>query len=126
MKMGELGCGFPLFFDLIKYLIGLTALCTLVGVFMMVENYSAGKEDEWDSNNDGDIFLSGSLGAYGKDDHPSLAQPWLNVVLSWIMYGVYLYLWFKHKRLLKKIDDDTVTPSDFTLYLSDLPDPYDE
>jgi hypothetical protein len=37
------------------------------------------------------------------------------------MYGIYVFLWFKHKELLKIIDDDTITPSDFTLFLYDLP-----
>jgi hypothetical protein len=37
--MGELGCGFPLFFDLIKFLLALMGLATIFNIYSLVENY---------------------------------------------------------------------------------------
>jgi hypothetical protein len=73
---------------------------TVFSIYALTENYAAGKEGEWESENDGNIFMSGSLAAYGEDDHPSLVQPWLNLALGLVLYGIYVFVWFKHKRLL--------------------------
>ena len=48
-------------FDLVKFLIYIIIICTAVGVYPLVENYSEGKEDEWDDNSDNHVLSPGLL-----------------------------------------------------------------
>ena len=72
-NLGELGCGFPLFFDLIRYLIYIMGLCSIVGIYAMVDNYSADNGSDYDEQFSDNPILAGSLGAHGKDGHPNIA-----------------------------------------------------
>jgi hypothetical protein len=61
--------------------------------------------------------MAGSLAAHGKDGD-AITQAWVNFGLGLTLYIAYSILWFQHKKLTSIIDDEQITPSDFTLLLS--------
>ena len=48
-------------------------LCTLVGIYQMVDNYEADESSDFDEQFAANPLLAGSLGAHGKDGHPNIA-----------------------------------------------------
>ena len=59
--------------------------------------------------------MAGTLAAHGHDE-PSINQVWLNTILVFILlWIIFPLLQIRHKSLVKRIDEKTVTPSDFTL-----------
>jgi len=75
-------------------------------LFALVDNYSAGKEGEWDEKLDGHFIISGSIAAHGEDDAPSSYQAWLNAVMEWSLLVIYVVIHLRHKNLYQKIDED--------------------
>lgn len=64
-RLNELGQGFPLYYDMVKFLIFMlvTALL-LAGVYNLVKNYKEDRISEHDSNLSGHLILVGTLGTY--------------------------------------------------------------
>jgi len=48
-------------------------LCSIVGIYAMVDNYSADNGSDYDEQFSDNPILAGSLGAHGKDGHPNIA-----------------------------------------------------
>ena len=48
-------------------------LCCLVGVFQLVDNYTADNAYDYDEQFAENVILAGSLGGHGKDGIPSIA-----------------------------------------------------
>ena len=42
-------------------------ICLIFSFFCLIDNYSAGKEQEWDEGHDGHPIISGTIEAHGKD-----------------------------------------------------------
>lgn len=122
MEMSELGEGFPLYYDLAKWLMAAMAVVMLVvGVYCLVENYEAGKISERDTRLEGHLVLMGTLANYGKTSHPSLVQPWLHVLGMWLLLVFDYVLRVRHKRLTENLDLSMITPSDYTVMVANLP-----
>lgn len=68
----ELGCGFSLYYDLIKTLGFMMMICNWFSLFAMIDNYSADKAGEWDEKLDGHFIISGTIAAHGTDSAPSI------------------------------------------------------
>ena len=41
-----------------------------MSIFALYDNYTAGKEDQWDETLQGDFIISGTMAAHGTDSHP--------------------------------------------------------
>jgi hypothetical protein len=113
-----LGSGFPLFFDLFKFLILFTIFLAAVSVYALFDNHSAGNLAENDGDSDLDWILRCSIAAHGTSSTPSVAQPWLISISIILMNVGYFVLTLRHRAINKRIDFDLVTPSDYTLFMS--------
>ena len=89
--------------------------------FALYDNYTAGKEDQWDEELKGDFIISGSIAAHGTDSHPSVTQAWLNAVMSWLVLFVDVVIHIRSKRVVKKLSRDTLSPADFTILIRQIP-----
>jgi hypothetical protein len=94
-------------------------------VYFLIDNYTAGKQEEWADHYHVLNIMNGTLAAHGKDGTPT-DQLWINIGISVVLYGLYAITWTSHQRWMKKIDDNSITPRTFTLLLSGLPGPFDE
>lgn len=54
--------------------------CFAISFFALYDNYTAGKEHEWDEDLEGHWLISGTIAAHGTDSHPSIYQAWLNSI----------------------------------------------
>ena len=62
-RLNELGQGFPLYYDMVKFLIFmLAAALLLAGVYNLVKNYKEDRISEHDGNLSGHLILIGTLG----------------------------------------------------------------
>ena len=125
--MGELGVGFPLYYFFLKNcIILLLAAFLVVGIPCMVNNSSQGHEGSW--NSDSPWYITISLGGYGKHNTGDIPfwQGLLHTVfaLMIIVDSSWLRRYFKTKA--QEIDIDTITPSDFAVWVSGLDHSYTE
>lgn len=112
--LAELGEGFPLYFDLVKWVAFLLALCFVVaGCFCMYRNYSA---DSLRSN----YILRGSLANYGSSS-PSISEPSLHLCALVLLLLAHEFIVIRHEKMQTELDKHTVTPSDYTVMVRDLP-----
>ena len=96
-------------------------LCFIWSFFALYDNYTAGKEGEWDEKLDGHFIISGSICAHGEDDAPSSYQAWLNAAMAWCLLIIYVVVHIRHKDMVRQIDDDQISPPDFTIYIRNIP-----
>ena len=40
---------------------------TIMTLFSLIDNYTAGSEGEWEEKNDGHFIISGTIAAHGED-----------------------------------------------------------
>ena len=129
-RLNELGEGIPLYYDMVKFLLVMLTVGLLVaGVYSLVKNYLADHISEYDSNLSGHLILTGTLGTvytanFGESTVPPALEPWLHVVVTWLMMAMYYILAARHKRLNKELDISAITPSDYTAMLTNLPEVY--
>ena len=71
--------------------------------FALYDNYSAGKEDQWDEELRGDWIISGTIAAHGSDSHPSIYQAWLNAVMSWLILFIYVIIHIRSKDIVQNL-----------------------
>lgn len=121
-ELSELGEGFPLYFDMVRWLTYMTVLALLVsGVLCLVQNYEAEHIAEHDARLDGNLMLRGTLASYGTQPRVSLVQPWVHVAALWLLLFADHVLNVRHKRLIKALDFAMITPSDYTVMIKNLP-----
>ena len=58
-------------YEFFQALIFLMFLCTLISVFALIDNYTAGNVDEHDDELQDHWAMSGSIAAHGKSGEPS-------------------------------------------------------
>ena len=121
MRLGFLGCGFTLYYDLIKGLIFIMCIWFCISFFALYDNYTAGKEDEWDESLEGHWIIAGTIAAHGTESHPSIYQAWLNAVMSWTWLIIYVVIHIRSKDIVTKLYEDVVSPADFTLLIRNIP-----
>lgn len=121
-SLNELGPGFPLYFDMLMWLtIGLVLLLLVVGIFCLIDNFSADRLVERDPDNEGNVLLEASLANFGTSKSPSLTQAWLHVVGVWIILILYSVLRARHRSMKRSLDNAVITPSDYTVTVTNLP-----
>jgi len=123
MTLGELGCGFALYFDLVKDMVLIMLLCFGFAFFAIYTNYDADHEGDWDEEleKNNHYMISGSIAAWGTDDEPPVLQTWLNCAMVWTVLFVYVVIHLRHKGIVKTIDAGLISPSDFTLFVRNIP-----
>jgi len=121
-ELSELGEGFPLYFDMVRWLTYMTVLVLLVaGVLCLVQNYEAEHITEHDTRLDSNLMLRGTLASFGTQPRTSLVQPWVHVAALWLLLFADHVLNVRHKRLIKVLDFAMITPSDYTVMVKNLP-----
>ena len=121
MELGEWGCGFTLYYDLIKWLIIIMLVGSAMSIFALYDNYTAGKEDKWDEQLEGNWIISGTIAAHGTESHPSIFQAWINAAMSWTCLFIYVIIHVRSKDIVQKLYADLVTPAEFTLLIRKIP-----
>jgi hypothetical protein len=61
LQLGELGCGFSLYYDLIKALVLMMVAAIAWSVYALYDNYTADNESEWHEQLDGHFIISGTI-----------------------------------------------------------------
>lgn len=120
--LNELGPGFPLYFDMIFWLtVGLVLLLLVVGIFCLIDNFSAGRLIDRSKEDEGNVLLEASLANFGTTKSPSVVQAWLHMVGVWIILVLYTFLRVRHRGLKRSLDNSVITPSDYTVMVTNLP-----
>lgn len=121
-SLNELGPGFPLYFDMLKGLtVGLVFLLLVVGIYCLIDNFSADRLVERNPDNEGNLLLEASLANFGKTKSPSVVQAWLHVVGVWTMLALSSILRARHRNMKRSLDSAVITPSDYTVMITNLP-----
>ncbi len=121
-ELKELGEGFPLYFDMVRWLTYMIALVLLVsGLLCLVQNYEAEHIAEHDTRLESNLLLRGTLASYGTKPRVSIVQPWVHVATLWLLLFADHVLNVRHKRLIKALDFAVITPSDYTVMIRNLP-----
>lgn len=123
MTLGELGCGFSLYFDLVKDMIIIMLVCFAFAFYAIYTNYDADHEGDYDTEleENNHYMISGSIAAWGTDDEPPVLQTWLNAVMCWTVLFIYVIVHLRHKSIVRRIDQGLISPSDFTLFVRNIP-----
>lgn len=101
--------------------VGLVALLLVVGLFCLQDNFSAGRLVEKDPDNEGNVLLEASLANFGNTKSPSVVQAWLHVVGVWMMLALSSLLSARHRSMRRSLDNSVITPSDYTVMVTNLP-----
>ena len=121
-SLNELGPGFPLYFDMLLWLtVGLVFLLLVVGIFCLIDNFDADRLVERNPDNEGNVLLEASLANFGTSKSPSVVQAWLHVVGVWIILVLYSVLRARHRSMKRSLDNAVITPSDYTVMITNLP-----
>jgi len=118
--LAELGEGFPLYFDLVKWVGFALLLAYLVaGCFCTYRNYSEANiaAEELRSN----WIVRGSLANYGDSSSPSIAEPSLHLSALFLLLLLHEFLIIRHEKMQADLDQNIVTPSDYTIVVRNLP-----
>lgn len=118
-ELAELGAGFSLYYSMGKWLVTALILTFVVaGGYCMYRNYDAANmSDETIKSN---WILRGSLANYG-DIEPSILEPILHLVVITLLLVLHTVVSIRHEQLETQLDLEEITPSDFTLEVSNLP-----
>lgn len=118
----HIGVGYALYFDFIKYSIYLLVLLFAVsGLYNLVTNIVAGDCTVTNLTCLGDYISI--MAIQNKFNHPELIEGQLIVnLISVILMMLYFhYIRFRFRKASIKADDITITPSDYTIRLKNLP-----
>ena len=128
MKFGVLGSGFPLYFHL-KMFTGVIYLCliAIVGIPCFYFNSNQNRGGEW--VDDGEIVLlaRSTLGNHGKDPDYYHSNSDINVIVAlnsafiFLLFILSMLLKSRQDNIIRSVESDIVTPSDFTLMAYNLP-----
>ena len=100
-KLGELGSGFPLFYEFFQALVMMIFVWTLFCLYALIDNYNAGNEDEHDDSLRDHFAMSGSIAAHGTSGEPSSIQSWILAVTSVFIVAFFVLMQFRRKALAK-------------------------
>ena len=127
VALEDLGSGFPLYFEYKKFIfIVFLVMSLVIGIIGIIFNYQAKHGSEWNSNGQNNSIVSLSIGNFGalssryKDDK-LIAEAYINsgVIIIVLVLGIILRR--RQLRVVKYIDETNITPSDFTMLVSNLP-----
>ena len=122
--LAELGEGFPLYFDLAKWLnVLLLLVLGIAGSYSLYCHYA--EDNVSDSSLSSNWIMRGSLGiiylaSYG-DHSPSVLEPILHMGAVIVLLMLHSYLVYQHEIMEDELDRNTVTPSDYTIQVTNLP-----
>ena len=121
-QLKELGSSFPLYFHMVKLMLISHMVCFFFACLpCMIENRIAGRVGEWGSNYSFNLITPAS---FGTKEEISIWQPILHVIVCIFLMLFYLYILKTIQEKSIEIDIQTTTPSDFTLFLKNLPKEY--
>ena len=123
----HLGCGYALYFEMIKYAIGLVGVFLTVGIYNLVTNArsdgctEATEEAETTTYCIRDYISIFTITNRRNDPQSLEISEMLNffVVIAVICY--FQFLRYKLHKIKTKAEDKLLTPADFTLKLSEIP-----
>lgn len=128
MELEDLGWGFPLYFYFKKFLgviyIIMIILISIIGWSLYARPRDGG---EWvDEDEDPPFIISLSIGNLGKnsDNYKSteiyvmIALTTLTIIIIFVMHILFKPI---QTKVIKKVDEINITPSDFTIMISNIP-----
>ena len=119
VQLAELGEGFPLYFSTAKWLKLLMLVSAVIaGGYCAYKNYHAANVS--DESLKSNWIVRGSLADYGRMT-PSILEPCLHVAAIAVILLLHNVIAVQHERMEAELDRDAVTPSDYTIIVSDLP-----
>lgn len=127
MKLESLGSGFPMFYKLKIFFIFMYLVMTLVaGGFCLYSNYTADNGDEWIDGNTPTYVVRMSLGNHGSSSSAYTSfWVYMQVILHLVVMGIVLLstIIFRRRQLKMEadIDEKNLTPSDFGIFVNNLP-----
>jgi hypothetical protein len=127
----QLGPGFPLYYRFAVFIWGMLLFTFIIaGMACWAYNLSNDKADDWEAENDS-FTVRSSLGNNGdpdkRDDVFPLWQFVLHLVAMAVILACYHLFWNRRQASLQEdIDRDMSTPSDYTIYASNLGKPFTE
>lgn len=123
--LAELGEGFPLYFDLAKWLhVLLLATLAIAGAYSLYCNYT--ENNLSDSSLSSNWIMRSSLGtvyaaSFGDSSSPSILEPSLHIAAMILLLALHSYLVVRHENMEDELDQNTITPSDYTILVANLP-----
>lgn len=128
MELEDLGWGFPLYFYFKKFL-GLIYIIMIVLISIIGWSLYARPRDgnEWvDKDEEAPFIISLSIGNLGKNpDNYISPEVYTMIALTTftIIIIFLLHILFKpvQVKIIKKVDEINITPSDFTVMISNIP-----
>lgn len=121
-ELSELGSSFPLYFVLIKYFIFMLILClTLACLLCLVLNFFKSESKDYSNDKSTNLFTPAT---YGKSGQLEFYQPLFHFFVITIILVAYPFFLKKLKHRSVIIDVETVTASDFTVLIKNLPHDY--
>ena len=126
-SLEDLGPGMPQYFWLVKYLmLVMLVTCALAGIPPLIEFSTADHYSDWDQNENWAIVISaGNKGDRRiREDIIPLWQSILHIVAMALILLSYLFVrrWLNRQEDI--IDADTITASDYTVWIKGLPKEY--
>lgn len=122
IELKELGPGFPQYFYVVKYVGAVLIMCMVVAGFACwIDNLAADRSDEWTDESD-NFTIRSSVGSQGnKDQIMPFWHSVLHVVVMILMLISYFWLRSYLRRKDEEIDLFITTPSDYTIWVKNLP-----
>lgn len=117
----ELGPGFPQFFYMSRYILGILILCMIIAGFpCWIHNLHTNDASEWDEEND-NFTIRSSVGSQGKGDE--IMPFWHSIlhIIAMILIAISYHFMRKYIRTKEEeIDIFITTPSDYTIWATNI------
>jgi hypothetical protein len=122
IDLKELGPGFPQYFYVVKYIGAVLIMCMIIAGFACwIDNLAADRSDDWTDESD-NFTIRSSVGSQGnKDQIMPFWHSVLHVVVMILMLISYFWLRGYLRRKDEEIDLFITTPSDYTIWVKNLP-----
>ena len=126
-NLEDLGCGFPLYFEFKKFIFLTFLIMICVFSFAaLVFNSNEDRADQWNKGAEPSSILKTTIGNYGAipisyDNNELIIEAYLNFGVIVLILILTNFLRKRQLTLEKKIDEQNLTPPDFTVYVMDLP-----
>mmetsp|Transcript_19221 Transcript_19221/g.35150 ORF Transcript_19221/g.35150 Transcript_19221/m.35150 type:complete len:1032 (+) Transcript_19221:5159-8254(+) len=121
----QLGPGFPLYYRFVIFIWFMTAVIFIIaGLACWAYNLQSDNSDDWDAESDS-YTIKSSLGNNGDpDDRDDVFPLWqfiLHLIAMATILIFYHFFWTRKQRALQEdVDRDMATPSDYTVYVTNL------
>ena len=123
-KIYHLGSGFALYFQFIKFSIGLLVLLLAVsGIFSLITNANGGDCERPIDNKycAKGYILSYTITNKRDDEHLLQVQLYLNLATVLLIMLFFHFMRYSFRKTIVAADDKTVTPSDYTIVMEGIP-----